>query len=104
MRTENPDDDNAEAVRAANEAALRKARYHRIQRQLDEALAATFPASDPVAIVTSQSEEAWEVLDDIARAASAADDDGSDEVDDPSDADEMTSASDYGALSSSPAP
>ena len=31
----------------------------RIQRQLDEALAASFPASDPVAIVTSQEEEDW---------------------------------------------
>jgi hypothetical protein len=31
----------------------------RIQRQLDEALADSFPASDPVAIVTSHHEEAW---------------------------------------------
>jgi len=31
----------------------------KIQRQLDEALAATFPASDPVAIVTSHHEEDW---------------------------------------------
>ncbi len=30
-----------------------------IQRQLDEALADSFPASDPVSIVTSQSEEDW---------------------------------------------
>jgi hypothetical protein len=35
-------------------------RRARIQRQLDEALADSFPASDPVSIVTSQDEEAWE--------------------------------------------
>jgi fructose-1,6-bisphosphatase len=34
-----------------------KRRQLKIQRQLDEALAATFPASDPVAIVTSEEEE-----------------------------------------------
>jgi hypothetical protein len=31
----------------------------KIQRQLDEALADSFPASDPVAIVTSHEEEDW---------------------------------------------
>jgi hypothetical protein len=31
----------------------------KIQRQLDEALADSFPASDPVSIVTSQEEE-WD--------------------------------------------
>jgi hypothetical protein len=31
----------------------------RIQRQLDEALADSSPASDPVSIVTSQDEEDW---------------------------------------------
>jgi 2-methylcitrate dehydratase PrpD len=31
----------------------------KIQRQLDEALADSFPASDPVSIVTSQDEEDW---------------------------------------------
>jgi hypothetical protein len=30
-----------------------------IQKQLDEALADSFPASDPVSIVTSQTEEYW---------------------------------------------
>jgi hypothetical protein len=34
-------------------------RHLKIQRQLDEALAASFPASDPVSIVTSQEEEDW---------------------------------------------
>jgi hypothetical protein len=32
-------------------------RQEKIQRQLDEALADSFPASDPVSIVTSQQEE-----------------------------------------------
>jgi hypothetical protein len=36
-----------------------KRRQLKIQRQLDEALAATFPASDPVSIVTSDEEEDW---------------------------------------------
>lgn len=31
----------------------------KIQRQLDEALEASFPASDPVSIVTSNEEEDW---------------------------------------------
>jgi hypothetical protein len=36
-----------------------RARSEKIQRQLDEALAASFPASDPVSIVTSNEEEDW---------------------------------------------
>jgi hypothetical protein len=31
----------------------------KIQQQLDEALEDSFPASDPVSIVTSQQEEDW---------------------------------------------
>lgn len=42
--------------RAKAEAARRR----HIQDQLDAALADTFPASDPVSIVISQHEEAWE--------------------------------------------
>ena len=34
-------------------------RRQKIQCQLDEALAASFPASDPVSIVTSHEEEDW---------------------------------------------
>jgi len=41
----------------AQEAA-RKQRQ-KIQRQLDEALEDSFPASDPVSIVTSHEEEDW---------------------------------------------
>ncbi len=40
-------------------AARQRRRNERIQRQLDEALADSFPASDPVSIVTSQGEEDW---------------------------------------------
>ncbi|MBV9344172.1 MAG: hypothetical protein JOZ03_04190 [Gammaproteobacteria bacterium] len=42
---------------AARAEARRQEQQLRRQRQLDEALAATFPASDPVAIVTSIAEE-----------------------------------------------
>jgi hypothetical protein len=34
-------------------------RRRKIQQQLDEALADSFPASDPVSIVTSNEEEDW---------------------------------------------
>ena len=33
----------------------------KIQKQLDEALEDSFPASDPISIVTSQEEEDWGV-------------------------------------------
>lgn len=39
------------------QAEARKRR--KIQRQLDQALADSFPASDPVSIVTSNEEEDW---------------------------------------------
>ncbi len=39
--------------------ARRRRSAQKIQRQLDEALEASFPASDPVAIVTSHEEEDW---------------------------------------------
>ena len=42
------------------DSEAKKRRAAHIQRQLDEALEGTFPASDPVAIVTSQDEEAWD--------------------------------------------
>jgi hypothetical protein len=49
---------------SATAEARRRARSDRIQRALDEALADSFPASDPVAIVTSVAEEDWEDLSD----------------------------------------
>lgn len=39
----------------------------KIQRQLDEALADSFPASDPVSIVTSNEEEDWGAAPDSKR-------------------------------------
>ena len=39
--------------------ARRRRQREKIQRQLDEALDASVPASDPVSIVTSASEEDW---------------------------------------------
>ncbi len=39
--------------------ARKRRGWEKVQRQLDEALDATFPASDPVAIVTSHEEEDW---------------------------------------------
>jgi hypothetical protein len=35
-------------------------RRRKVQEQLDEALEGSFPASDPVSIVTSQTEEDWD--------------------------------------------
>ena len=58
MTTKTPTQDEA-ALAAANEAALAAAKRHHIQEELDQALADSFPASDPVSIVTSQDEEAW---------------------------------------------
>jgi hypothetical protein len=50
-------------TKAPNQARTDEARERehaqKIQRQLDEALADTFPASDPVSIVTSHEEEDW---------------------------------------------
>ena len=41
------------------EAAPKPPKNDKLQRQLDEALEDSFPASDPVSIVTSQDEEDW---------------------------------------------
>ena len=46
------------AVQEEEEARKRQLQQ-KIQRQLDEALADSFPASDPVSIVTSHEEEDW---------------------------------------------
>ena len=47
-------------VNMPEDEAKKRREAERIQRQLDEALSDTFPASDPVAIVTSYREEDWE--------------------------------------------
>ena len=41
------------------EKSAEKAQRDKVQKQLDEALADSFPASDPVSIVTSNEEEDW---------------------------------------------
>jgi len=50
-------DSPSEAARAAE--ARKRQLEQKIQRQLDEALEDSFPASDPVSIVTSHEEEDW---------------------------------------------
>ena len=47
------------SIKPPPKAAPERRKNERIQRQLDEALADSFPASDPVSIVTSQGEEDW---------------------------------------------
>jgi hypothetical protein len=42
-----------------NESEEETRKRQKIQQQLDEALADSFPASDPVSIVTSNEEEDW---------------------------------------------
>ena len=65
MKTGSPDDEAVLA--AANEAALAAAKRHHIQKALDEALADSFPASDPVSIVTSQARRGLGVRVQAAR-------------------------------------
>ncbi len=43
----------------AGRQAAEKTQREKVQKQLDEALADSFPASDPVSIVTSNEEEDW---------------------------------------------
>ena len=46
-------------VNMPEDEAKKRRTAEKIERQLDEALSDTFPASDPVAIVTSHHEEDW---------------------------------------------
>lgn len=46
-------------VNMSGDEARKRRDAEKIQRQLDEALSDSFPASDPVAIVTSHHEEDW---------------------------------------------
>jgi hypothetical protein len=48
-------------------------RRRRLQQQLDDALADSFPASDPVSIVTSQTEESWLDKEDQGAVSSSVD-------------------------------
>ena len=53
---------------AAQDEARKRQLNQKIQRQLDEALADSFPASDPVSIVTSEEEEDWGAGDSATAA------------------------------------
>ena len=43
----------------SEKAKREKEQREKVQKQLDQALADSFPASDPVSIVTSHEEEDW---------------------------------------------
>jgi hypothetical protein len=45
--------------RTGEPSTEKKAQREKVQKQLDDALADSFPASDPVSIVTSHDEEDW---------------------------------------------
>ena len=57
--TESPKSSEPGQPQLPTRAHGEKERKEKIQRQLDEALADSFPASDPVSIVTSHEEEDW---------------------------------------------
>jgi hypothetical protein len=54
------DADTAAPGGVTTDTADRDAAARHLQEQLDQALADSFPASDPVSFVTSQTEEDWE--------------------------------------------
>jgi len=60
----------ASAPAKPREAAAQPSRH--VEEQLDEALDASFPASDPVSIVTSQAEEDWGAESDAGARSTAA--------------------------------
>src|SRR5512146_1553568 len=57
--TRPPDTDRTSPAGANSDTARRAAAARHLEEQLDEALADSFPASDPVSFVTSQTEEDW---------------------------------------------
>lgn len=57
--SESPRSSQAQQPPPASPVPADEPRQDKIQRQLDEALADSFPASDPVSIVTSHEEEDW---------------------------------------------
>jgi hypothetical protein len=60
MTPVDPERDREEIRMTEPTPAEKERRRRERQRQLDEALEASFPASDPVSIVTSQEEEDWD--------------------------------------------
>jgi hypothetical protein len=57
--TESPQSPRASQHRTPGDPSVSETQKDKVQRQLDEALADSFPASDPVSIVTSHEEEDW---------------------------------------------
>jgi len=57
--TRPPDADRVARAATNRDTAEREAAARHLEEQLDEALADSFPASDPVSFVTSQTEEDW---------------------------------------------
>ena len=57
--TESPKSPQVPDGRAGTPLSADETQKQKIQDQLDEALADSFPASDPVSIVTSHEEEDW---------------------------------------------
>lgn len=57
--TETPRPPQAPKRRSRVRSPADEANKEKIQKQLDDALADSFPASDPVSIVTSNEEEDW---------------------------------------------
>jgi hypothetical protein len=57
--SESPRSPQAPQRRSEAQVPADETQKDKIQRQLDEALDASFPASDPVSIVTSHGEEDW---------------------------------------------
>jgi hypothetical protein len=57
--SESPRSPQAPQRRSGTQVPAEETQKDKIQRQLDEALDASFPASDPVSIVTSHDEEDW---------------------------------------------
>ena len=59
IESQKPPETGSGQRRPGGTAASEEAQREKIQKQLDEALADSFPASDPVSIVTSHQEEDW---------------------------------------------
>ena len=57
--TKSPQSPQAPDDRTAVRLSADETQKQKVQKQLDEALADSFPASDPVSIVTSHEEEDW---------------------------------------------
>ncbi len=59
IESHSPPEGRPAVPKATPPTAAAEAQREKVQKQLDEALADSFPASDPVSIVTSNEEEDW---------------------------------------------